>query len=214
MRQEESQVDAGTEIRHMIYEQLLVVAPHTNVWHARLPCVFNGTDKGQTETHCHPPYVQVLQVCKIIYLEAVNILYARNAFTTWTLDETRKSRAVLLNLSRDARSFGGANALLHLIDSRRSTASRIFEADFQELSGLLPGSSRMGRPQYNDGLQALFAFPAFLRSIGRPHASKIKALQLPIDDYPGSQLVGFFTDILQQHIPGLEQLHVGKRPLS
>ena len=190
-----------------------MVAPYASILHGRLQYISESAETGQLQTRCHPPHVQVLRVCQTIYLETVDILYAKNVFILWTLDEAKEPSLYLDKLFEKALESGGHAAYDSWEDLRRNTVSRIFDDNSEELTGLVPGSSCMARLGYDDGLKAPFAFTAFLRTIGRSNASRIKALQIPIDEYFSSNLGQFFQDILQQHIPNLEQLTIGQRPL-
>ena len=220
------------EIRQMIYQDLLVTV-HCHRAVSRKP---SSSCRGAISIRLREdlrPYVEILRVCRTIYLEAIDILYSKNIFATSPIRRFDKLELYLRDFFSATDDSNGDKWRSWSVQIKYMI-SRIFDDDvapFRQSSVLLRQSAytnpsgdhgllclnpenlalRQSGPEQGDGLQTISDFPVFLRGIGRTNASKIKALQLTLGTWPAADTyLEFLSEVLRQHIPGLHYLTVGK----
>lgn len=168
------------------------------------------------------PTPELLRVSKQVNLEARDILYACNAFTTRNFP-----KASLCDPRQEGKRVRQwANALGECHSAITEAVSTIFTVEQEKVSlWLMP---KWDEPDPVLKLTRLFCqtdhyagndelcidglpFIGFLRTIGSSNALQISTIELRIGDMPEAvDLLALYVEILKQHMTGLKIVVIGK----
>jgi len=223
---------ACTEIRTMIYEEMLVVPCRIPAVPGRVPAQIIDP-KGLYGKDDLYPYTRILEVSKAIYAEANPVLYSLNKFKTLSAGfmEVLYDHRVAFELALQNEGVAAPERHERWVRELRRMTAATFDPNLGKIpksfytscdvsSRLMPEALNPGEVTIRDtcstdticpwdrGEQAAFDLVVFLRSIGLVNAGHIRNLELILFECYQFRQMSYLTEVLRQHTPNLRGLTI------